>query len=225
MDIRTGAAMDHKRVAFFSAVALVASRIADIGSTLYLNPTLSHEANPLVSRLNLGPSGLLWANAAITPLLVFLLILSGKTPSAAAASEATTLRDFLCLQCYNRRLSTRELLSAICLGIPLPQNWRQLNRMLASPFAWMLTLLGFHHAFSWWSVCHFQWQSYSNFRNQTIVWNYPLFEAIIAIVALPVFQIIHLRREFRQHLHAQASAANAVSLPDPIPDKTIRQTN
>ncbi|MFM8476328.1 MAG: hypothetical protein ACKOEO_11095 [Planctomycetaceae bacterium] len=216
--------MDHKRVAVLSAVALVASRIADIGSTFYFNPTLSREANPLVNWLGLGAPGLLAANVILTSFLLFLLFLYWRYQSAPTAGETSTLRDFICLQWYNRRLSRKEFFTAIFCGVPMIQNWLQAQRMLACPVSWAITLLGFHHAFSWWAVSHFQWQSYSNLRNQTIIWNYPMFEAIFGLTALMVFPIVHLRREFRQHLHSKTLPESAASLPDHMSDDASQHT-
>lgn len=225
MYVRTGAAMDHKRVAVLSAVALVASRIADIGSTCYFNPTLSREANPLVSWLGLGAPGLLAASVVLTSFLLFPLFLYWRYPSAPTAGKASTLRDFICLQWYNRRLSRKEFFTAIFCGVPMIQNWLQAQRMLACPVSWAITLLGFHHAFSWWAVSHFQWQSYSNLRNQTIICNYPTFEAIFGLAALIVFPMVHIRREFRQHLHSKTLAESAARLPDHMADDAIQHTN
>ena len=217
--------MDRKRVAVLSAVALVASRIADIGSTFYFNPTLSAEANPLVSRLGLGAPGLLGANVILTSFLLFPLFLYWRSPAAPTAGKASTLRDFIGLRWYNRRLSRQEFFTAMFFGVPMIQNWLQFQRMVACPLSWALTLLGFHNAFSWWAVSHFQWQSYSNLRGQTVIWKYPTFEAIFGFVALIVFTWIHIRREFRQHLKSQAFAATVVSQPDPMPDEEVQDAN
>ncbi|MFM7057498.1 MAG: hypothetical protein ACKO2P_11315 [Planctomycetota bacterium] len=208
--------MDHKTAAVVSGIAVVVSRIADIGSTFYFDPSLSTEANPLVSYFGLGAPGLLAANVIATAILLFALYICARCPPlSSAAAEATTLRDFSCLQVYGRRLSRKEFFTALLLMVPKIRNWRPLLRMAVWSLSWMLSIVHLHHAFSWWALSHFRWDGYSRFRAQTAVWNYPMLEAIGGIVLLHVFAIIAVRWDFQRHLASKAAANQVPLLPDP----------
>ena len=177
--------------------AVTAARASDLLTTFHFNPSLSHEANPIVPRFGADASTLLLTN--LLGVIIFLLVplfIYWRFPAAPLQSIPTNLREFACLQLYGRILSPSELCRAVFLFVPLPKNGLQALRFMGFALSWTVVFGSFLAVFSWWAIWGWHWHSYQQFFGTFAIANYPVMLALLCLVFFFVASVGYFRMEF-----------------------------
>ena len=177
--------------------AVIAARASDIATTFHFNPSLSHEANPIVARFGADAPTFVLTNALAV--LVFILVplyFYWRFPTAPLQSTPASLREFICLQLYGRILGPGEFYRAILMGVPFPKNWVQLFRFAGIALSWTVVFGSFLAVFSWWAIWGWRWHGYQHFRAAFAVGGYPTLDLFLCLGFLYLASFIYFRREF-----------------------------
>ena len=189
--------MNRTLTTLITLFAVTIARAADLATTFHFNPSLSHEANPIVSVFEADASTLLLTN--ILGVIVFLfvpLFFYWRFPAAPMQATPANLREFICLQLYGRLLGRGEFCRAILLLWPFPKNRRQFLRFVGIALSWALVFCSFFAVFSWWAMWAWHWHGYQHFRAAFVVLGYPVMEVVFAMVFFYLASYWHFRREF-----------------------------
>jgi hypothetical protein len=190
-------------VTFF---AVSAARAADIATTFHFNPTLSHEANPIVACFGAGASTLLLTNLLATFLFLFVpLYCFWRFPAAPMPSTPANLREFVCLQLYGRVLPHGEFCCAIFLGMPLPKKWLQLLRFCGVALSWTIVFGSCLAVFSWWALWEWRWQGFNRIWAASCIGGYPTIIFFPIGVFYYAAAYMYFRREFALFKNGRSS--------------------
>lgn len=187
-------------VAGVTLLSAASARAADLATTLHFNPTLSREANPLVSALGFDATQLIITNA-ICLLLFVLAPLSIYALYAAARMEERpqTLAEYISLQLYRCRMEKRDLFRAIFLGSPLPKDWLQVTRAFGFVISWTVVFGSLQATFGWWATNQWEMEWYRIFRSVLNFRGYPVMEVITVLIFVDIVGYLFFRMEFKQH--------------------------
>lgn len=199
--------------ALVTFLTISAARAADIGSTLHFNPSLSKEANPIVSVFGADLTTLLTFNFGTVILFLLLpLFLYWRFPAAALPGQApANAREFMSLQLYGRVLPAASFLRGVVLGFPFPKNKLQALRAIGFVLTWTVAFASFHAAFTWWAINAWELRGYQQFRAGYTFNGYPLLEVTLACAFGVVVAIRYARMEFTSYLHREQLAEARIS--------------
>ena len=184
-------------------LAVTAARASDLATTFHFNPSLSHEANPIVARFGADAPVLLLTNAlAVTLFVLAPLFCYWRFPAAPLSSRPASLRAFISLQLYGRDLGPDEFRRAALLGIPLPRNGVQLLRLMGIALSWTVVFGSFLAVFAWWATWEWHWQAYQRVRGFLAVGGYPILELVLCMAFFYLAAVLHFRIEFASHRQA-----------------------
>jgi hypothetical protein len=187
--------MERTVLTFVTLFVVTAARAADLATTLYFDPTLAREANPVVAQLGAGPRGMLVAN--LIGVMVFLLLpllCFWRGPRKKFAHAPVDIWEFASFAFYDRLMPKAKLLRAAILLAPLPKDWVQVCRLWGVVGSWAIGFGSFAAAFSWWAISW--WQSYHTLYARISLWHYPAIPPVGALVGAVAGWWLFVRCEF-----------------------------
>ncbi len=167
--------------------------------TFHYNPSLSHEANPIVAQFGAGAHTMIIANLVGVIVLLFepLLVYWRGSPKKLTTTPES-MWDFAALYLYDRTMSRGQLLRAVVLCWPLPKDWLQVLRLWGLAGSWAVVVGSFAAAFSWWALWGLKSSAYRTMYSTLSIWNYPLILPIVALVGGVFGAIMFFRLEYAE---------------------------
>jgi hypothetical protein len=138
--------------------AITAARPSDLATTFHYNPSLSHEANPIVAHFKADAQTMVVADILGVITLPFApLFVYWRGSPKRLTTTPESMWDFAGLYLYGRRMSRGQLLRAILLCWPLPKDWFQVLRLWGLAGSWAVVVGSFAAAFSWCALWGCRW--------------------------------------------------------------------
>jgi len=195
--------MKRSVLALGTFVAVSTARAADLATTFHFNPSLSREANPLVTWHGADPKALLIFNVVgLAILFLAPLFLYWRGRPKVLAEKAESVWDFASLLLYDRIMPKGRLIRAFLLGSPLPKDWFQFLRLWGFAGCWALAIGSFIVTFSWWAVSDLHWTTYQTIRSSITIGSYPVLELVPVIPTFIAAAVIFFRTEFCDYKRA-----------------------
>jgi hypothetical protein len=196
--------MRHIKRTLVTAVtlfAVTAARASDLAVTFHYNPSLSREANPIVSYFGAGAHAMLVADIVLVIVILFVpLFVYWRGSPKRFRAKPESMWDFAALYLYERAMSRGQLLRAIVFCWPLPKDWLQVLRLWGLAGSWAVVVGSFAAVFSWWALWGLKWSAYRVVYATFSISHYPLIVPIVALVggafgAVTFFRLEYAERE------------------------------
>lgn len=177
-------------------LAVTATRAADIITTFHSNPTLSREANPVVTVFGAGPVELLIVNVLAAVIFIYLPLLCfwlGRRP--CFEQHPADAWEFVSLAFYRRLMPRSKLLCALLMFWPLPKDWVQVCRAWSVVISWA-TVFATLVAVASWSALKFHW--YHTLYGAVSFHYYSFLPLLAALIGCIVGWKLFLKSEFHE---------------------------
>jgi hypothetical protein len=167
--------------ALLAWLLLLTISVSDLWVTLYFNPSLSSEANPLVAQLGLERSGLIVSNAVIVALIGLGLWIYRQRPRGIPPLPARDPWAYAGVSLYRRQMTRLEFWRAFLLCWPLPSNGHQFFRFAGFFTAWAVVVARASAVFAWFANEELEWSWYLDIREAIAIGGYPCLELFIGL--------------------------------------------
>lgn len=189
--------MTRNQHALLAMSLLLAASILDMAVTLHFSPTLSREANPLVTGLGFGLAGLAAVNVLILVAIAGALAVYAKGPRSNPPVPAKDPWELAGLNLYGRSMSRSGFYGALLTGRPLPSDLRELVRLAGFITAWGVAAARLAAVAAWLLLSAKGFIPYKELRLHTQIAGHPLLELLIGLIVATVMIQVFACTEFR----------------------------